>query len=209
MGKRVSQETYDKKIEDLNIRRLENLINLSTKIRHECKICNHIWDVRPSHLYNEESKCPKCYFNSNTKTNEEYDIELKLKRKDITRVGQYIKHSIKIEHKCTACGLIFKAAPNTILSGKCRCPSCYGGYKFDNESYDQRLLELNVGVVRVEDFKGTKVKIKYKCIKCDSIYKIYPDSLLYQKYNCKMCSSQAQAKKTDIEYKRELKFKNK
>lgn len=58
---KLTQSEYLAKVNEINpnIEVLDKYINIRTKIKHRCKICNYIWDVSPNDIRNGNG-CPIC-----------------------------------------------------------------------------------------------------------------------------------------------------
>ena len=81
----------------------------------------------------------------------------------------YIKHDVKILHRCV-CGNEWLSTPDNIFRGStCGCKQ----YK-NNESYLLELKKLNIEVEPLEEYKGIKTKIKHKCV-CGNEWMVSPE----------------------------------
>jgi len=101
------------------------------------------------------------------------DLNIKVKP-----LEPYIDNSTKILHLCT-CNNKWMVKPQVILRGhKCGCKN--------NNSYLVKLKAKNIQVMPIENYKGSNIKIKHKCI-CENIYKIKPNTLLTNGSLCGDC----------------------
>lgn len=135
---RYTTETYIKAISEKNpdIELIGEFKNVQTKTLHRCKIHNVIWNAFPSNVL-KGHKCRECQkemlVKQNTKSKEQYILDLEEHESDIIVLGDYVNAHVKILHKCNKCGTEWYATPNDVLSGR-RCPSC-------NQSIGERQVE--------------------------------------------------------------------
>lgn len=122
--KRKTTEDYIKELSSIkpNIEVLDEYVNLRTKIKHKCKICDYIWGVRPDILLYNKNGCPKCGKRA-VLTQKEFVEKVEEINSNILVLDDYIKSSVKISFCCKICGNVWKAKPNNILQGK-GCPKC-------------------------------------------------------------------------------------
>ena len=132
------RKSHKKYLDDLSrvnidIEPIEDYINTDTAILHRCKICGHIWPVKPNHTLSGHG-CPMCGFKINAdnkrKTQEQYIQELFYVNPDIEVVGEYINYITPLLHRCNRCGNEWEAKPAHTMRGH-GCTSC-------NESHGER-----------------------------------------------------------------------
>lgn len=112
--------------------------------------------------------------------NKNYSYKEKLRDMNIKIVPleEYKGTETKIKHKCT-CGNIWSAKPLTVLRNvKCGCKN--------NSNYIKKLIEKNIQVIPIEDYKGSHTKQLHKCT-CGNEYYIKPNTLLSSKSLCNKC----------------------
>ena len=135
-----AKRTHKQYIEDLflvnpHIEPIEEYINTDTNILHQCKICDHIWSIKPNHTLSGHG-CPMCGFknsaNNNRKLQEEYVQELSFINPDIEVVGEYINYITPLLHRCKKCGNEWDAKPCHTMRGH-GCSVC-------NESHGERKI---------------------------------------------------------------------
>lgn len=102
--------------------------NAQDKILVKCNICEHIWNVKPSHLIHSNSKCPKCSQKAKTETQLKTHETFILQMNEIHNgcyeiIGKYITAKTKVEIFCKKCNNTWSAIPNSLLSGF-GCPFC-------------------------------------------------------------------------------------
>ena len=178
----------------------------STKIMHKCKVCGCEWMVRPSSILSGRG-CPECAKHnrakSNTKTHEQYVLELFSKNPNIEVVGKYIGSDEKIEVLCKICGnRWFAKAADLLHSGSCSQCSRIAKAK-TNTQYASELHAINPDVIAIEKYINSYTKIKHRCLKCGHEWMAMPNSLLHGNH-CPKCSR----RKSHEEYVKELKTKN-
>lgn len=77
--------------------------------------------------------------------------------------------------------------------------------KLTHKEYEQKLMDLDIEVFPVEEYKGSNIKILHQCIEGHE-WSVRPTNVLNQKSGCPHCSGKF--KKTDEMYKQELVGKN-
>lgn len=134
------KRTHEQYLEDLNfinpnIEPIEPYINVDTTILHRCKICEHIWPIKPNHTLSGHG-CPMCGFkkcaDNKRKFHEEYVRDLHNINQDIEVLGEYINNNTKILHRCKKCNCKWDIDPCHTLRGQ-GCPVC-------NESHGERRI---------------------------------------------------------------------
>lgn len=210
-----THEGYVKELNNLNhnIEVVDAYIDTKTKIKHKCKICNHEWNVRPRDILVGRG-CPECGKKSQilnqTKTNEQYIIEVSNVNPNIEVLGTYIKSWKKILHKCKICGNEWDALPSNIISDH-GCKIC--AYKKLAEqqvrSHDQYILEVNRINPNIEvlgTYVNSITKIKHKCHICNNEWEPTPGNIL-SGHGCPTCSFTRNGnnlRKSSSDYKKEL-----
>jgi predicted nucleic acid-binding Zn-ribbon protein len=92
---------------------------------------------RPDTIIPSKHGCPQC---SNRYKFTNHDIDIKLKGRNILRVGDYIKDKVKIDFKCLVCSHIWKSRADVIISGY-GCPSCQAS---NMEKRLKNIIESNI-----------------------------------------------------------------
>lgn len=132
------RKSHAQYIEDLNkininIEPIEDYINTDTAILHKCKICGHIWSIKPNHTLSGHG-CPMCGFRSSAdirrKTHKKYVEELSGINQNIEVLEEYINSKTSILHKCKVCEHEWSIDPLHTLRGQ-GCPVC-------NQSHGER-----------------------------------------------------------------------
>lgn len=120
-----------------NIEPIEDYINTDTSILHRCKICRHIWSIKPNHTLRGHG-CPICGFksmaDSKRKPQEQYIQELFYVNPSIEVIGEYVNYTTPLLHRCKKCGNEWEAKPMHTMRGH-GCTSC-------NESHGERGISV-------------------------------------------------------------------
>ena len=191
MPKRKTNEQYIEECKqkgyDLPI---EPYVNTHTKIKHKCSN-GHIYEQTP-HDHLDGHGCPLCAGNVQ-RTMEEYIKECKKQHLDLPIKGEkYVNNSTNIKHRCKKCGYVYSKPPVRHLNQKQQCPKCtqlnviYNMYKTPKEHYDD-CVRLGIDTP-LDDYKGNKIKLRYKCANCGFIYKQRPDSHTHYLQGCPKCA---------------------
>jgi predicted nucleic acid-binding Zn-ribbon protein len=126
----------------------------------------------------------------------EYKFVLKKKRiKLISEVYRDPHRSNKLyaEHECLECGNKWEACAFNIKNSRIGCPACgiqtvaLSRYNRHKESFDNRLKEKTKQIKRIEEYKGSREYINFKCV-CGTVFKECPSGILSHPTcpNCKV-----------------------
>lgn len=134
--------------------------NAQDKIIAKCKVCEHIWKVKASHLIHTKSKCPKCSQKKKTegqlKSHETFVLEInKVHNNCYNVIGEYKTAKTKVEIFCKKCMHTWSAVPNSLLSGF-GCPFCNSS---KGEKKIRKFLEDN-NISYLPNFRINKCKAK-------------------------------------------------
>lgn len=146
------------------------------------------------------------------KTNEEFLQALNIKHQGLyTPLESYVNNCTKIKFKCNICNNEFYMQPNMILAGQ-GCPQCARLKMGPRKTHEQFLTELhnihNDTYVPLEQYKGSNIKIKFKCNICNNEFYMQPTQLL-NGTNCPKCAkNRAIQKLTFTEEQFQEKLKN-
>jgi len=198
MGKKWIKKTHNEFINEMfvvnpNIIIIGEYVDAKTKIKCQCNIDNHEWESTPNNLLRGNG-CPKCN-NVNTsqrcKKDESVFInQMLLINNNIEFISNYIKSNVDIKCRCKLDGCEWDMKPSNLLIGH-GCPICSKKKRFDksilpNSEFVNRLKQINHNIEPLEEYKGTNVKIKCKCI-IDN-FEWYPvPTNLYKGEGCPKC----------------------
>lgn len=166
------------------------------KIKHRCKIDNHIWDATPHNILSGKG-CPMCKSRNlrlnQAKSHDEYVLELAEKRNNVIVVGTYVNNRTRILHKCKICGYEWMATPNTILSHSL-CPVCahkvigsvpeYQNSIWANVNLRYALLKYINEDIMKKYMPSSHHHIKIKCPSCSTVKDISIEKLCKGKFKC-------------------------
>ena len=98
--------------------------NNSTPILMSHNECGYEWRVAPKDFLYKDVRCPKCYYLSKKKTDEEFKIEVFEQVSDrYSFLEEYRGKQEKLFVEHNKCGYKYKVTPDSFLQGS-RCPSC-------------------------------------------------------------------------------------
>lgn len=128
---------------------------------------------------------------SRRKTTREYIEQCKQNGYDLP-IDDYVNARTKIKHKCSKCDNIYEQNPHNHLNGK-GCPYCNGSSKVTNEEYISRCKSKNLDLP-IENYKGRKQKMKFKCQYCGETYLQRADVHVDQEQGHRKCSFERRRK---------------
>lgn len=161
MSQKLTNEIVDKRLENRNIKRLDDYINHISSMQWEClnANCNHKWYASFNSV-NSNHGCPKCY-GTLKYSNEEVDIILK--EMGLIRLSEYKSYNKKMLCKCVKDGYEWEVSLSN-LKNKSKvnpCPQCSNMIRITNEIIDAKLKNRNI--IRIGNYAGPKNKISFKC----------------------------------------------
>ena len=197
--KRLTTEEVQKTIDASTTVHLEasNYINAKTKLTFRCKVCNTErlteWRVIKTAIAAGNTGCPQCAKEAQTKTPEQYIIDLGTKSTDIIALEPYINAKTRIKHRCITCSNIWLAAPDKILNEGTGCPECseIARRKTRTKTHEQYVEELKHKQPNIEvlgTYVNAKAKLKHKCKLCSSIWNPLPLSVVNHGTGCPECA---------------------
>lgn len=127
-GRGKTNEDIYKEMHDKNIILLTEYKGNEKPISCECKVCKNIWTTLPKVLITNKSGCPKCgkikAVKAETKTKEQFILEMSKVDASIEILGDYINTHTKIKCQCKKCGKIWSGYPANLLNKSAGCPGC-------------------------------------------------------------------------------------
>lgn len=140
----------------------------------------------------------QAYENSKSLTHEEFVKRLFAIRPDIEVIGKYENANRRIAVKCRECGFSWNGIPASLLAGDgCRkCGARNRGYKErrQQEDFENQLYHLIPTVKVIGTYIGRHKPIEVQCLKCGTVWKPTPGSLLRKEHSnsdnngCPACS---------------------
>lgn len=174
-----------------NIICLEQYINMKTKIKFKCNICNYIWNITPNTILHHN--CPNCNILKQSQdriwTHEKFIIQLYKRYKNKYYPLELYKGSEqKIKFQCNE-GHIFYSEPCELLSGKTKCLICSKNehrHKYE-QKFLQKLYQIHKNnIIPLSNYIKAEQKIKCKCNICNYIWNASPHNLM-QGTGCPNC----------------------
>lgn len=118
-------------------------------------------------------------------------IDDKLLSLNIIKLEEYKSQYTKMLLACTICNNEWRNNTKNVFKKKHNCLKCFPIIiKYTNEDVDAVVNLKNI--LRLEDCKGSSVKINFKCLEngCDRTWKTSPEKIIERNYGCAKCSNQ-------------------
>lgn len=128
MARKKTQEEFEQELKIVlpDIKIIGEYINTNTKIKCKCLIHDFEFEAYPVNLLRGHG-CRKCgnekQSKKQTKTHEQFVIDVKNINKDIEVIGRYVNTDTKVKVKCLIDGYEWNADPRKLLRGV-RCSVC-------------------------------------------------------------------------------------
>ncbi len=134
----ITTSKYNKIINEKHIICLDEYVNTSVKLTHQCMVCFNEWYTKPSHVIFSGTGCPKCAAKSRPQnlpfTHKEYLSQIS--HLNIICLGVYVNGKTNIEHQCKVCKFIWSPRPSNIKNGM-GCPNCHN-HKTNTDKYKNK-----------------------------------------------------------------------
>src|SRR6266705_1796739 len=165
-----------------------------------CKIHGDFPQVLHNHIHQKHG-CPDCgkikQANSLLKYTE-YDVDLILKNKNIKRLTKYRATNEKMKLECLICNHVWSAKFNEINGNRnCGCPKCNRGV-LDNDKIGKFLIENNIPIIIIGDYKNSRTKTDWQCLICDHIWPAKSRDIMRTKRQGSGCPKCAKGKNEKI-----------
>lgn len=121
------------KLKGTTVEYVKGFINTQLNATFRClnNSCNYEWLAKPNNVITG-TRCGKCSGNIKV-TNAE--VDLRLTGRDVVRVGDIKRTTLKMDFKCTKCSYQWLSTPTNIFSGN-GCPNCAtGGFDYSKEGF--------------------------------------------------------------------------
>ena len=159
-----------------SIKNREVLINLTKKLLEYagCKenLCHEDWG----------SIAQESYRRSRKRTTEQFAHDLEAVNPNIEVIGDYLRSHAPVSVRCKICGHLWDSTPHDLLAGYgcsvCGRKSAKRKMQKPNSQFQNELIERNGTVEPLEDYKGDRVPILVRCLKCGYVWKAVPHELL-------------------------------
>lgn len=174
-------------------------------VRHNT--CGHTYLVKPNNFLNGR-RCAYCAGNRKLSF-----FELKQKIQNIAPdylPAKRCGNKVIFIHK--ECNTIFEMNLAAFIQGQ-RCPQCmqdiaHKKHMISNAEFLKRVSSKNNNHCKpLEKYRGAKVKIKFKCLKCNRVFLMTPQDFLQSTYACPICANEARNRaktKSTEQFKNEL-----
>ena len=179
---KLTTQKYKEQIKNRTITVLEEYKGSHTKIKHQCKVCSHIWFVTPTNI-KQGTGCPSCAGQKIPSTKE---YKKQIKSTGFNVLEKYNGSFSKIKHQCSKCSHIWKVAPISIKKG-ISCPVCSTNKnRFSTKEYKKQINNKPITVI--EKYNGARTKIKHQCKVCNHIWNVTPANIKNGR-GCPVCSA--------------------
>ena len=188
MSKRKTHSEFIEEMNEINadIEILGQYINNATKLKARCKIDNYVWDVRPTQLL-RGGKCPQCNKKKQTKSHEDFVLEINQINSDIEILDKYINNHTKIKVRCLIDDNEWDVRPASLLKGY-GCPKCSNRYKRSHEEFIEEISSINKNIEILGRYINNKTKLKCRCLIDGNEWDAIPSGLL-QGQGCPKCGN--------------------
>lgn len=178
MAKKKTQKEFEKEVHELGEGEysvISKYVKSSYKVKIKHNICGNTYEVRPSSFLGGR-RCPKCAVKRRTKTQKEFEDEVReLEGNEYKFIEDYkgSKTKIKVRHK--ECGRIYEVKPDMFLSGS-RCPLCYKeGRKLTQKQFEGIVYKKGNNEYEVKgNYENSNVKILMLHKVCGNEFLTYP-----------------------------------
>ncbi len=171
-----------------------------TKVKIICKKCKNIFMQRPgSHL--RGVGCVHCAGKIPISEEMFKEILKDVHSDKIILLSKYKNKTLKVKVQCT-CGNVWLTTPNHLIKRKQGCRRCSVLKKtMTNKVFKKRLKdEHNGNIIPLENYKMSRTRIKFKCLKCGKKYKSEPRNVL--RNGCHSCANRKDYKEFNSELKK-------
>lgn len=141
---------------------------------------------------------------SKKKTHDEFVKELYSNNNSISVIGKYENTNKKIEVVCNICKHKWTPIPSNLLRGH-GCPMCSKKYKFTQDSFVNKMSQINENIEIIGTYVNSYTKLLCKCKIDDYEWFARPVDLI-NGHGCPKCCGKL--KKTHEDFIRELENKN-
>lgn len=179
-----SNEEFVQKINNPNITVLGEYVNTKQPIKVKCNICGHEWEPVAGSLLRGYG-CPRCAKNKQTKSNEEFQLQLKQHNSNLELLTPYVNNRHKVWVHCKNCGATWEALPNSILGTPHKCNLQY--HRTEAQFLDE-ILKKNPNVELKGKYLSLQSKFDCHCKKCGFTWKSTGKALLNSVNICPKCA---------------------
>ena len=165
--------------------------NARTKIIYQCKICNTISSVSPSHFL-RGAQCKVC--SKRRHSSEDYFLERVSDLKDKIEFlnVKYENSNSKIDCRCKVCNQEWTTSATNLMYAKSKCPYCSHKILDENNNIFATRPDLRKYFVNDEDAKQSFEKsdkvVDFKCPDCGRIKSNKIKNVAINGFHCDYCS---------------------
>lgn len=140
----------------------------------KCLKCSYKWKAQPSNLL-RNSGCPKCA--GKIITTKKLRKKITEKNSKVIPIGKYIKGSKYILVKCKNCNYVWNAIISNLLHDS-GCPKCANNQRLTDTEFKKRVKKYHPNIIILEEYQGSKSKIRVLCKQCSHKWDAQPDHLM-------------------------------
>lgn len=185
-GRRKSQQQYALEVEYVTKgewKVVGEYAGALERVRIKHTVCGNIIS-RQAFKVSESTKCERCELIERGKSFYSFVREVVSHEYDV--LSGYVNDSTLIYMRHNRCRHIYQVRPNNFKNGN-RCPNCFGVVKITESAFLERLPNSFMEAHEIlGEFKGAKIPMNIRHIKCGEIFKAKPISLLQGK-RCPKC----------------------
>ncbi len=227
-NKLYTVEDFDNFLYSVGLKRLGLYKDASTKVKIQCLLDGHTWNVSFKELKNRNKKhgtngCSVCAGNIKL-TNNDIDKILKDKNKLILRNENYKNSSVKMNWMCmdNNCPIVkltgknhtWNACWNSINSCDSGCPECYEELRKQQGIESRYRHEEIVSMLKdrptkiISPYQGMDVEVNWQCDDCDHIWSSKPRNIIHCGTDCPECNTTGNPLMTNEMIVEKLKLKD-
>lgn len=168
---RLTAQEVCKRLTSLDITMIDSYAGSHTPTLFECQQCSKPTLRTPNAVFaTKVAYCDRCGKQKQNvhKFLTQTQAEIKSLLVGCKLVDTYVNCDTAINFECLTCKQKFLARPTRIWSKTKRCAKCIGRYTYTQIEATNKAKE--VGCELVDVYINKKTKIKFKCLKCNSIF---------------------------------------
>lgn len=191
--RRLKPEVIAKELKRVNLKQLEEYVDVRTPIKCQCLTCKQIVSPRIGNILQGKSKCKVCSDREKgiSQRNTEDAVDKLLKHSLLLRLERYESNKKPLRCKCLVCDAIVTPRINDIQRGIGGCRAC------SNKKIAKALTIPEANAVQImllanfepqEPYIKATLPWKSKCLKCGTI--VYPAlTAVKAGHGCSYCAN--------------------
>lgn len=185
------KENYKKKLQIYQIDLIGKYKGSKRQVLHKCLKCGETFMMTPANIIKSKGNvCKKCRDKERGKitTIDEYNRVIHEIFPNLMACGEFKDIYSPVHLRCMICGNEFvKKEARSVLRGN-GCQRCSWNKKFlTNDNFLDKLQKINPYIESCEEYKGSKVKINFKCLRCGKTFRMQPRAAL-EGEGCPWCN---------------------